>query len=258
MPRHTASSAATVKPQATSARWSGDCRRSRRRSAATSDPNLAPCGLTCRRRAGRSGSVCIRPRLPARSAGNPRSASRVRGGSPTARERPAAARPRVPRTPRGRAPRGRNRISHFSSIATSLRRPPSRQKDRDNARIAGRGAANHQVPLSADDPTPDDVSSQDVEHLLVGGQRPQVIGHNAFQRVGGGANRVHRRQQRLLRVRGLGERRLRRVVGQRRLQLRQPRLQVGDRSRNRFQRSRARAPRRLSSSAATFWASSVW
>ncbi len=65
------------------------------------DPNLAPCGLTCRRRAGRSGSVCIRPRLPARSAGNPRSASRVRGGSPTTRERPAAARPRVSRTPRG-------------------------------------------------------------------------------------------------------------------------------------------------------------
>ena len=42
---------------------------------------------------------------------------------------------------------------------------------------------------------------QDVEHLLVRGQRPQIVGHHAFQLVGGGAHRVHRRQQRFLGVR---------------------------------------------------------
>lgn len=34
---------------------------------------------------------------------------------------------------------------------------------------------------------------QDVEHFLVGRQRPQVIGHYPFERVGGGPYRIHGR-----------------------------------------------------------------
>ena len=59
------------------------------------------------------------------------------------------------------------------------------------------GAAVYQAAYACTTPTLDDVSSEDVEHLLVGRQRPQIVGHNAFQRVSGGPHRVHRRQQRL-------------------------------------------------------------
>ncbi len=45
-------------------------------------------------------------------------------------------------------------------------------------------------------------NSEDVEHLLVGRQRPEIVGHNAFQRVGGITDRVHQRQH-ALRVLGL-------------------------------------------------------
>jgi Alanine dehydrogenase/PNT, N-terminal domain len=50
------------------------------------------------------------------------------------------------------------------------------------------GVSDHQVPLALPTPTPDD-GLEDVEHLLVRGQRPQVIGYNAFQCVGAGAHR---------------------------------------------------------------------
>ena len=93
-------------------------------SPSRSDPNLAPCGPTCRRRAGRSGSVCSHPRLPSQNRRKPalcQSSSRwlthhagATSGGPS---------PRISYATR-RAPRGRNRISDFSSIATSLRRPP--------------------------------------------------------------------------------------------------------------------------------------
>ena len=36
--------------------------------------------------------------------------------------------------------------------------------------------------------------SKDVEHLLIRRQRPQIVGNNTLQRVGGRTDRVHRRQ----------------------------------------------------------------
>jgi hypothetical protein len=64
------------------------------------------------------------------------------------------------------------------------------------------GAAVYQYPhMAGMTPTLDDVCSEDVEHLLVCRQRPEVVGHNGFQRVGCGTDRIHLRQQ-ALRVRG--------------------------------------------------------
>lgn len=66
-----------------------------------SDPSRAPRGPTYRYRACRSGSGCGPLRRRPRTAESPSSAGRVRGGSPTMRERRAVGRPHESRMPRG-------------------------------------------------------------------------------------------------------------------------------------------------------------